>query len=123
MLKGYPDPMERGIRTRIAKELGVSRSTISRDVAFLLCVPRETLPSPPPPPSTAEWIRTLEPLGERLVAEGCVCGDTEEPRHRLGHVLKFVAETLDGVERGRITMPDDAKALFNRVRDVLVRLL
>ena len=41
----------------------------------------------------------------------------------LGHVLKFVAETLDGVERGRITMPDDAKALFNRVRDVLVRLL
>jgi hypothetical protein len=57
------------------------------------------------------------------VAEGCVCGDTEEPRHRLGHVLKFVAETLDGVERGRITMPDDAKALFNRVRDVLVRLL
>jgi hypothetical protein len=123
MLKGYPDPMERGIRTRIAKELGVSRSTVSRDIAAVLYVHSQPPPPPARPPSNAEWIRTLEPLGERLAAEECVCGDTEEPRHRLGHVLKMVAEALDGIERGRITVPDDAKAVFSRVRDVLVRLL
>lgn len=123
LISESPNPMEHGIRTRIAKQLGVSRSTISRDIAFLLYVPRETLPPPPRPRSDAAWIRTLEPLGERLAAEECVCGDTEEPRHRLGHVMKFVAETLDGVERGKIKVPDDAKALFTRVRDILVRLL
>ena len=49
--------------------------------------------------------------------------DTEEPQHRLGHVMKFVAETLDGIERGRVTLPEEGKGLFNQVRDVLVRLL
>jgi hypothetical protein len=123
MLKEYPNPMEHGVRTRIARELGVSRSTISRDIAAVLYVHSEPPPPPARPTSTAEWIRTLEPLGERLATEGCVCGDTDEPRHRLGHVLKFVAETLDGIERGRITLPDGAKAIFTLVRDVLVRLL
>jgi hypothetical protein len=33
------------------------------------------------------------------------------------------AETLDDIERGRITLPDDAKALLTRCGDVLVRLL
>jgi hypothetical protein len=123
MLKEYPNPVEHGIRARLARELGVSRSTISRDLAFLFYVPRETLPPLPRPTSDAEWIRTLEPLGERLAAEECVCGETEEPRHRLGHVLKMVAETLDSVERGKITLSDDAKALFTRVRDVLCMIL
>jgi hypothetical protein len=36
-LKYYPDypPLARGLQTRLAAELGVSRSTISRDLAYL----------------------------------------------------------------------------------------
>jgi hypothetical protein len=33
---------------------------------------------------------------------------------RLGHVPKMEAETLDDIECGRITLPDDAKALLTR---------
>ena len=33
------------------------------------------------------------------------------------------AETLDDIERGRITLPDDAKTAPYAVRNVLLRLL
>ena len=69
-------------------------------------------------------IRALEPLGARLAAEGCECEDTTEPRHRLGHVLKFVAEALDLVEEGRLeeVTPEDVVVL-KHIRDLLVRVL
>ena len=117
------DIFKRGLRSRIAKELGVSRSTISRDIRHLISIPGMTLAYRPSKTLDAKWIRTLEPLGERLAAQECDCGESEEPRHRLGHVLKFVATTLEQVEEGRITMEDDDRAVFTRARDVLGRIL
>ncbi|MGP0030371.1 MAG: hypothetical protein ACLPVF_07680 [Acidimicrobiales bacterium] len=113
---------EHGIRTRIAKELGVSRSTISRDIKDTIYLHHDPVPAPPTT-STAKWIRTLEPFGEQLATQGCVCEDQEEPQHRLGHVLKFVVETLDGVAEGKVEMPEGGEELLRRVRDVLVGLL
>src|SRR3984957_16966277 len=49
-----------GIRTAIAKELGVSRSTISRDIRALYSEQREPPPAPSRP-STIELIGLLEP--------------------------------------------------------------
>lgn len=46
-----------------------------------------------------------------------------EPRHRLGHVLKFAAEVLDLVEEGKLILPAEDIALLERTRDQLVRLI
>ena len=55
--------LEHGVRQRIADELGVHRSTISRDIQAAIYAPRETLPPTPHQISASEWIRTLEPFG------------------------------------------------------------
>lgn len=116
--------LEHGTRAEIARELGVSRSTVSRDVAAVFYAPREPRPKDPGP-TGAEVIATLGPLGERLAAEDCECGpeDREEPRHALGHVLKLVAEALDAVEEGRLTLPPEDVGLLELVRDRVVEAL
>ena len=114
--------MGHGVRQRIADELGVHRSTISRQLRPYCCAPRPTEQTTTGP-STAEWIRALGPLGTRLVAEGCECEDREEPGHALSHVLRMVAETLDAAEDGMIELSQADRALLRRVRDVLVGLL
>jgi hypothetical protein len=114
--------LEHGVRQRIADELGVHRSTVSRDIRAALYLPPETLPQTPYTPPT-EWIRILEPLGARLAAEDCDCEDRTEPRHRLVHVLMFTCETLDAYERGEVELPEDGRQVFEEVRDVLIGLL
>ena len=39
--------LQHGIRTEIARELEVSRSTISRDITAIICTPRESRPKDP----------------------------------------------------------------------------
>ena len=77
--------LEHGMRAEIARELNVSRSTISRDIASSLCLPRESPPKDPGP-TAAQVIGALEPLGLSLAARDCECGsdEHEEPRHSLG---------------------------------------
>jgi hypothetical protein len=105
------------------RALGVSRSTVSRDIAAWYYAPREPRPSGGEL-SAKELIASLEPLGERLAAQDCQCdGDLEEPRHALGHVLKQVAETLDAVEDGRLSLPVEDVRVLRRVRDETVSLL
>jgi hypothetical protein len=93
--------LDHGVRAEIAREIGVSRSTISRDITAAICIPREPLPKDPRP-TAAELIADLGPLGERLAVEDCECGPDElaEPRHGLSHVLKLCAQALDSVEEG-----------------------
>ncbi|HXY27132.1 MAG TPA: HTH domain-containing protein [Acidimicrobiales bacterium] len=112
-----------GIRAEIARELGVSRSTISRDITATICAPREPRPKALHP-TAAELIAVLGPLGERLAAQDCECGPQhlEEPRHALGHVLKFAAETLDAVEEGKLDLPPEDVRLLEGLRDRIVAL-
>ena len=114
--------LEHGVRQKIADQLGVHRSTISRDIQASIYAPRETLPPTPFRPTT-ELIRMLEPFGARLAAEGCSCEDKTEPRHSLRHALKFTAETLDAVEDGEVELPEDGQELFEKVRDLLLSWL
>ena len=72
-----------GIRQKIADELGVHRSTISRDFHGLLASPRRKAPSRRRT-STAEWIQALEPLGAQLTVEECDCEETDELHHKMG---------------------------------------
>jgi hypothetical protein len=113
-----------GVRAAVARELGVSRSTVSRDVAWLYYAPRELRPGPPGP-SAAKLIALLEPLGERLAAADCRCGedDLDEPRHALGHVLKVTAETLDAMEEGTLILDAEDVARLQRLRDQVIQLL
>jgi hypothetical protein len=89
------------------------------DIKAALYLPRETLPPTPHTPPT-EWIRRLEPLGARLAAGSCDCEERTEPRHSLGHVLKFTAEALDAHERGEVELPKGGRELFEGVRDLLI---
>jgi hypothetical protein len=113
--------MGHGVRQRIADELGVHRSTISRQLRPYCRTPRRTEP-PSTVPSIAAWVRALEPIGARL-AQGCDCEDTVEPRHGLGHVLKMVAETLDDADDGKIELSQADRRLMEQVKDVLVGVL
>jgi hypothetical protein len=114
--------MGHGVRQRIADELGVHRSTISRQLRPYGRAPRATKPSSAGP-STAQWIRALEPLGVTLAAEGCDCEVREEPRHGLSHVLRMVAETLNAVDDGEIEFNQQDRRTLERVKDVLVRMM
>ena len=112
-----------GVRQRIADEIGVSRSTISRDLAPFSRPPRPVSRSVGQT-STAEWIRALEPLGKRLAAQGCECDKGgDELRHHLGHVMRLVAESLDAAEDGKVELADRDRALLVRARDVILGLL
>lgn len=111
-----------GVRQRIANELDVHRSTISRDIQAAIYAEPELL-LPTPRTANTEWIRELETLGARLAAEGCGCDDKAEPRHSLGHVMKFVAETLDVHERSKVELPKGGQELFRRVRALLGEVL
>jgi hypothetical protein len=115
--------LKHGIRAEIARELGVSRSTVSRDIAARYYAPREPRPSGGEL-SAKELIASLGPFGEQLAARDCQCeGEVEEPRHALGHVVKQVAETLDAVEDGRLSLPVEDVRVLKRVRDGTVSLL
>jgi len=67
---------DRGVRAQIARELGVSRSTISRDVAAIFVAPPDELPAEM---TNATMIRVLSSTGARL-GEGCECPDEERER-------------------------------------------
>ena len=111
----------RGVRAQIARELGVSRSTISRDVAAIFFAPREL----PAEMTNAAVIRLLSSTGARL-GEGCECPEKErerEPWHSLGHALQFAAETLDGVEEGRISLSEEQVRSFEVVRDKVIEMI
>jgi hypothetical protein len=114
--------LEHGVRQRIAKVLGVHPSTVSRDIKAALYLLRETLPPTPYTPNTA-WIRVLESLGARLAAEDCHCEGRTEPRHSLGHVMKFTAQTLDAAEKGEVQLPEGGEKMFRRVRNLLAAML
>jgi hypothetical protein len=75
------------------------------------------------PESAAAWVPLLWPLGARLAGRGCECGDPDELRHQLGHVLKFAAEALDADEDGKTELSGEDRALLERVRDVMIGLL
>ena len=114
--------LERGVRQRIADELGVHRSTISRDSRPPSTCPAghyRLLPRHRPRNVFACWSRSA--LDSR--PGGCDCEDKTEPRHRLGHVLRFVAEALDLVEEGTFEMatPEDVASLKS-TRDLLVKV-
>ena len=116
--------LEHGTRAQIAREVGVSRSTVSRDVTALFYAAREPRPKALGP-TAAELIAALGPLGERLAAEDCECGegDLEEPRHALGHVLQLAAEALDAVKEGTLSLRPEDIGLLEWVRDRVVGLL
>jgi hypothetical protein len=113
--------MGHGACQRIADELGVHRSTVSRQLR-----PYRRAPHPKQPrsllPSTSDWIRALEARGAWL-AEGCGCEESDELHHRLGHVLTMATETLDAAESGELELSETDWALTERVIDVLVGLL
>ena len=116
--------LEHGIRAEIARQIGVSRSTVSRDIKATLYAPREPRRSDHGPTTTA-LIAALEPLGGRLSAQACECGpeSLEEPRHALGHTLRMTAETLDAVEMGTLALPTEDVRSLERMRDRIVELL
>jgi hypothetical protein len=122
--RGWP---EHGARAAIARDLGVSRSTISRDIKELYYAPPET-PSPQARTkmTKAQLIAVVKPLAKRLTSEDCDCPQDEqkdEPRHELGHVLKFCAEVLDLADKGKINVSPADVRLMERTRDGIVELL
>jgi hypothetical protein len=95
----------------------VSPSTISRDIAAAIYLPREKA-SQRSSPTTTELLAVLSQLGYSLSALECECeGSLEEPRHSLCYTLRFVGETLDLVEEGRLeeVTPEDVASL-KRIR-------
>jgi hypothetical protein len=74
----------------------------------------------------AQLIAAVKPLARRLISEDCECPQHEqedEPRHELGHVLKFCAETLDLADQGKISPRPEDVGLLEHTRDVIVELL
>lgn len=111
-----------GARQRIADELGVDRSTISRDFRALGLGPR---PGPPSVKkmSTAQWIKMLEPLSDLLVAQGCDCEDGDELHHKLSHVFRMAEQMLYSADDGKVDLSEAQLQLLERMRDALMDLL
>jgi hypothetical protein len=55
-------------------------------------------------------------IGDRPV---CECVDMTEPRHSLGHVLKFTTKTLGANGCGEIGLPKGGRELSEEVRALL----
>jgi len=117
-----------GVRQKIANELGVHRSTISRDIAAVFFAPRVAWPpvfGPPPKKemTTSQRIAAMEAAGKRLVANGCKCEDKTEPRHALGHLLRGVDERDAAIAAGKVEATEREQEVLEGLRARLWELL
>ena len=129
--------LERGSQAEMARQLGVHRSTITRDLQAVFyppgCYlnigqlgPTLTLQGPPErPPGVKELLADLEPFRRRLVARKCDCPEEEreEPRHGFLHVLDKLGAVLDSANRGKIELSEEQIDRFTEQADKLRVLL
>jgi hypothetical protein len=117
--------LNHGIRAEIARELGLSWSTASRDIVASILTSREKTDHKHRTSPPLEYFQWIMEFGCSLAVVDCDCeGSRGEPRHEFGHVLKFAAEALDLIDEGELpeATPEDL-ARLKRLRDFLVTVL
>lgn len=116
------------MQAKIARELGVHRSTVGRDLKVALRRLND-IPDPPRPErheTTAQFIKALEPLMERATPAECDCGEEERdthPKHELLHLLDTVGGIVTAIDFGELEGTEEDREVALGIAERLAALV